>query len=686
MKWFLALWSLLTIVFLSCTATASAQSATYRVFFVDKGPDVFAPGTDLYNRTLALFNERALERRRKVHSSDNLLTREDAPLYRVYLDSVARHAAILLHLRWANYAVVECTSEDSAAISRFSFVQKIQRTSSQVRTLSSASHTVAMSPLFAVQSTDDNCGEFRYGPSYEQVASINVQPLHRLGITGKGVLLGFLDSGFRWRNHTSTSHADVRAEYDFIFGDSLTANQEVDIPSQDDHGTLVFSTVAGFLQDRLIGTAPDASFLLGKTEDIRSEKHIEEDNYAAALEWMESEGVDIVTSSLGYFNFDSEQENYTYDQLDGKTTIVARAVNRAVDRGVICITAAGNEGFNVSTGTIISPGDADSVITVAAANLEHDGAARFSSRGPRGDGKRKPDIAAQGVRVYCAEATLPEVIKTSDGTSLATPLLAGGATLLLSLYPELTPWELRELLYSTASQANAPDSVLGYGLADIFKAAAARGIAIAPEIASYSSLYRSPDVCRVVAKMFTASPALSSTLYVRFAGEAGFTPFPMHAAAIDYTYYADVPLESFDGQPAEAYILADNGLQQRRLPFHTDSLLHIDARTTTIPCGVATSDLPFDFPGNIIEGIHPSVARKQVHSSVTLVLSTDRQADANISIFNILGQEMYSVVAPFVNIGMTNISLPITSLAPGTYFVQVLYGGMVWNHPFTVLE
>jgi hypothetical protein len=133
MKWFLSILPLLTVVLLLCPVASSAQYTTYRVFFVDKGPDTFAPGTELYNQTLSLFNERALERRRKVRSNENLVTLEDAPVYQPYLDSVARRMPVLLRLRWANYAVVEGTPGDSTVIQRFPFVQKIQRTALSYR-------------------------------------------------------------------------------------------------------------------------------------------------------------------------------------------------------------------------------------------------------------------------------------------------------------------------------------------------------------------------------------------------------------------------------------------------------------------------------------------------------------------------------------------------------------------------
>ena len=149
----------------------------------------------------------------------------------------------------------------------------------------------------------DNIFDFDYGPSFGQLQLSDIPAVHSKGITGEGVLLGLLDTGFNWKNHESLQDATVVAEYDFIFKDKSTANDSLDNPEQHNHGTLVFSIVGGFREGSLIGSAFGSDFILAKTEDIRSEKHIEEDNYAAALEWMESYGVDITSSSLGYSTF-----------------------------------------------------------------------------------------------------------------------------------------------------------------------------------------------------------------------------------------------------------------------------------------------------------------------------------------------------------------------------------------------
>ncbi len=233
---------------------------------------------------------------------------------------------------------------------------------------------------------------YNYGSSFNQMNLSDVPVVHSKNITGKNVLIGILDSGFDWKQHNSLKDRNVLAEYDFIFNDSVTANQPEDIAGQDSHGTYVFSVLAGFEDSVLIGPAFNASFILAKTEDIRGETHIEEDNYAAALIWMESLGVDITTSSLGYNIFDSGY-SYSYADMDGRTTIVTKATNLAFERGVATFTAAGNEGNNSSWGGyILAPADAYNIVSVGAVD-EFGDIAGFSSHGPTSDGRIKPEVS-----------------------------------------------------------------------------------------------------------------------------------------------------------------------------------------------------------------------------------------------------------------------------------------------------
>ncbi|MBK9098265.1 MAG: S8 family serine peptidase [bacterium] len=365
-------------------------------------------------------------------------------------------------LRWFNAVSAYLTEEEKNKITSLPFVEKIE----PVKKFVYKSPVIQESNNFLKQT--DNSSVFDYGPSFGQLQLSDIPAVHSKGITGEGVLLGLLDTGFNWKNHESLKDATVVAEYDFIFKDNSTANDSLDNPAQHNHGTLVFSIVGGFKDSSLIGSAYGADFILAKTEDIRSEKHIEEDNYAAAIEWMESYGVDITSSSLGYSTFDPPEFSYSYSDMDGKTTIVTRAVETAFRKGVVTISSAGNEG-GTSWYYITAPADGINTLAIGAVNNQNQ-IASFSSRGPSFDGRIKPDVVTQGVSVYCAAAGNFSGYTLASGTSVAAPIASGIAALLLSAYPHLKNSQVRNILIETADNSSSPNNDVGYGLLSAVRA------------------------------------------------------------------------------------------------------------------------------------------------------------------------------------------------------------------------
>jgi hypothetical protein len=567
----------------------------WRVFMKDKGPAQFTMGSDLYNATVKFHSKRALERRQK-NGNNPLFTIEDAPVYKPYTDSLIQKGAKLrLLLRWGNYAVIEADSTLALSLQSLPFVKAVQRTAVKLfpQSRSTVYHTQhilkgAHNQISSKLTTPDACGIFRYGAGQNQAAIMNVPEIHAMGITGKNALLTFLDSGFRWKSHKATQNSNVIAEWDFIRLDSITANQEGDDPSQDFHGTICFSTVSAYMQDSLVGIAPDAGFILGKTEDIPTEQHLEEDNYAAAVEWSEALGTDLISSSLGYSRFNQpDEQDYLYSDFDGKTTITARWVNKAVERGVVCITAAGNDGPRDST--LITPADADSVIAVAALTPDTM-AAGFTSRGPRGDGAIKPDIAAQGVGVACVNLVDSTGLTGANGTSLATPLIAGVAGLMLSAYPELKPWELKKALFTTAASASAKNTVTGYGLANLPQAMLAAGILISPPI-TYAIEQRQ----RIAFYIRSNQPISMARIGVMMPDATNPEYFTLYPTDTPNLYAADIPFARFKGNELRYFVQAEDGRRQRRMPVllpGTSEFYTLSIEQNTIPCGIDTLQLP----------------------------------------------------------------------------------------------
>ncbi|MCK6615843.1 MAG: S8 family serine peptidase [Ignavibacteriaceae bacterium] len=457
--------TLLLILILSSAAEAQRPGEKYFIFFRDKGiaENTLMKGSDIYNEALSRLSPEAIERRKSVLGEENIISYEDLPLRSEYIQQLESEGINIHHrLRWFNAVSAYLTPQQRARVSGFSFVEKLEKVKSftSVRMPDTQEGNIYQPGLYK------NFTE--YGESYVQLQMNEIPAVHRKGITGQGVMLGLLDTGFDWQLHNSLKTRNVVSEYDFVFNDNVTANQEGDVASQHNHGTYVFSIAGGYQDSVMIGAAYNASFLLAKTEDVRSERNIEEDNYAAALEWMENRGVRITSSSLGYNTFDAGQTSYTYSQMDGKTTIVTRAAELAFSKGVLTITAAGNEG-NGLWKYIVAPADGFNTIAIGAVT-SLDSVASFSGIGPTPDGRMKPELVAMGVNTYGARASTPNQYQSNSGTSAATPIASGAAALVWSAFPHLTNKQVRNLLISTAGSFKRPNFYRGYGLINVKKA------------------------------------------------------------------------------------------------------------------------------------------------------------------------------------------------------------------------
>jgi len=453
------------LIFIVSTSIGFSQQK-YFIYFQDKGvePTVkLEKSSPVYNSALSLLSPKSIERRIKNLGEDNFITYEDLPLMHDYVFQLEQIGIKIENkLRWFNAVTAYLSEVEKNKVASLPFVEKIEL----VRKFVFKSPELEITSKLFKQ--PDNFTDFDYGPSFDQLQLSDVPAVHSKGITGKGVLLGLLDTGFNWKNHESLKDATVVAEYDFIFKDNSTENDSLDSPNQHGHGTLVFSIVGGFKEGSLIGSAYGSDFILAKTEDIRSEKHIEEDNYAAALEWMESYGVDITSSSLGYNTFDLPEFSYTYKDMDGKTTIVTKAAELAFRRGVVTISSAGNEGA-LPWFYILAPADGINTIAIGAVNQENQ-VASFSGHGPSYDGRIKPDVVAKGVGVYCANAEDFSAYFTRSGTSVAAPIASGVVALLLSVYPHLKNTQVRSIFFESADNNLSPDNERGYGLVSAVKA------------------------------------------------------------------------------------------------------------------------------------------------------------------------------------------------------------------------
>ena len=350
--------------------------------------------------------------------------------------------------RWLNAISVICSENDLDSIAMLPFVKKIEPVKRYKK------------KYFEVgEDIHPGSRDFDYGNAQTQIEQINVHELHNQGYTGEGIRILVIDTGFDL-SHNAYHSVDVIDQWDVINNDSQTANenQNEHNDSQDSHGTKILSLIAANLPGELLGTAFDAEFLLAKTEIMAEEIQQEEDNLVAGLEWGELNGADIVSISLGYFDW------YEYEDMDGNTAVTTVAIDIAVSLGLVCVTGAGNWA-NIDWYYIAAPADADSVISVGAVNNIGE-ITNFSSRGPTFDGRIKPEVCAMGRSVWHVSSSNTTDYVTASGTSSSAPLVAGAIALIWQARPDLSPMQLREAVLMTASMANSPNNTYGHGIMD----------------------------------------------------------------------------------------------------------------------------------------------------------------------------------------------------------------------------
>ncbi len=301
-----------------------------------------------------------------------------------------------------------------------------------------------------------------YGPGAWAALQLDVPPVHQLGLRGAGVRIAMLDEGFNTL-HPFMAGTQIIAQRDFVYGDSVVRDQPGEAQGEDWHGTATWSLIAADAPGQLFGLAPAAGFILAKTEFGVTETRVEEDNWVAGVEWAESLGVDIISSSLGYLTFD-EGFSYTFAQLNGDIAITTVAADSAAARGTLVIVSAGNAGPSLRT--IGTPADADSALAVGATDSLGQ-VAGFSSRGPTGDGRIKPELIAPGSNVVVAARDGGTL--RADGTSLAAPLVAGLAALVQGTRLGQPAVELRRGLLDAAGLRETPDNVHGFGVPDALR-------------------------------------------------------------------------------------------------------------------------------------------------------------------------------------------------------------------------
>ena len=431
-------------------AGASAQQDTlkYRISLRDKAATVYS-----LERPEQFLSEKAIARRQKQNLA---IDSTDLPVCRKYIDEIRRQGVnIVVAGKWENFVTVSCN--DSTLIDRIAALPFV-RTAEKVWTVPKMSEGTRVATRDSVINEPKIYTDSIYGPAITQIQLSNGDKLHDAGFKGKGMTIAVIDAGFHNLDKiTAMRNIRVLGVKDFV-------NPQADLFAESSHGLSVLSCIGMNRPGIMTGTAPEASFWLLRSEDEYSEHLVEQDYWAAAVEFADSVGVDVLNTSLGYYTFDDKSKNYKYRDLDGRHALMSRQASHIADKGMVLVCSAGNSGMGAWK---TPPGDAENVLTVGAINKQAV-LAPFSSIGNTADNRIKPDVVAVGEGA--------DVIRTdgnqgkANGTSFSSPIMCGMVACLWQACPRLTAKELIELVRTSGDRADYPDNIYGYGVPDMWKA------------------------------------------------------------------------------------------------------------------------------------------------------------------------------------------------------------------------
>ncbi len=396
----------------------------YWVFFTDKAGVSFNP--------YQYFDKKAIERR--IREGISLYDYSDFPVNQRYVDSVAKYVEGIAYVsRWFNAVAVHADEKQIERIKTLPFVDSIR-------------------PIYIPQV--EPCFWYDTTLSYRefeilkwQTDTLGSRVLHNHKLTGKGVRIAVFDIGFKGVDKLKEfEHLHILKTYDF------TKKKDF-VYYYNNHGTMVLSCIAGHIGNRYGGLAPDAEFLLAKTE-VRGEPFSEEVNWEAAAEWADKNGADIINSSLGY----TYQRYYPY-QMDGNTSLVAYAANIAARKGIIVVNSIGNEA-DTRWKVLATPADADSVFSVGGIAYNTGLHIDFSSYGPNARCVPKPDVVAPAEVI----AASPTGWKLVQGTSFSAPLITGYIACIKQAFPHKHAWQIKNIVRQSASLYPYYDYAHGYGV------------------------------------------------------------------------------------------------------------------------------------------------------------------------------------------------------------------------------
>jgi subtilisin family serine protease len=440
---------LLTFLFLFSLNNLWAQVEDAWVYFKDKPSQ-----TEFMEAPLTMLSQRALDRRTRYNIALDL---NDVPAEASYIIQIKNATGITVKAKskWLNALHIQGTQTDINNISSLNFVSKVEYAN---KSLNPSGKNEKQQKRVRKKIKLNFKTYFNYGNATNQIQMLKGNVLHQNNFTGEGMQIAIIDAGFPNVDNFAAfkrirDNNQILGGYDFV-------NRNENFYTGYHHGMSVLSTIAGYVDNQFVGTAPDAKFYLFISEDNVNETPLEESLWVEAAEKADSLGVDVINTSLGYTTFDNSDYNYTYADMDGKTTFISRGAEIAFSRGMIVVNSAGNEGDD-PWHYISAPADAVSVLSIGAVNASGN-IANFSSYGPTADNRVKPDVCAQGAGVYIINSS--GGITTSNGTSFSSPVLTGVVACLWQAFPDKNNAEIIQLVKESAHLYDNPTAQEGYGI------------------------------------------------------------------------------------------------------------------------------------------------------------------------------------------------------------------------------
>lgn len=466
------------------------------VYFNDK------PNAQIFiDNPLSMLTQRALDRRTAQGISIEL---SDVPVEQAYIESVANSAGIEIKAtsKWLNCLHIRGTITDIQALSAYPFVNHIRFANAVLNSKTNCNAT--SNP---VNKQMEQTSTFAYGNSANQIQMLNGQVLHQADYTGNGKIIAVLDSGFIGVNSIDPftrffANGLFLGGYNYVAGNT-------DVFTAHNHGTMTLSCMVGYVDGQLVGTAPDAQYYLFVTEDVSGENPVEESYWVQAAEEADRLGADVISTSLGYFEYDNPNYSHTYSDMTGNKAFASQGANIAFSKGMIVVASAGNSGASAEP-HIGVPAEAANVFAVGAVKADRTYAS-FSSIGPSFDDRIKPDVMAQGESAVLS--TITGAITTASGTSFSCPIMAGAIASFWQAIPWATNTQVLDFVKQSADRFSMPDAQYGYGIPNFQIALDLALLSVETVSKSKFSVYPNPAHKQVFVSFPASTAPVSIELY-----------------------------------------------------------------------------------------------------------------------------------------------------------------------------